>query len=43
MGYSLLDSSEESLQRGGGGSQYICDFGEGSSCNQAYILAEVCC
>ena len=42
MGYSLLDSSEESLQRGGG-SQYICDFGEGSSCNKAHILAEVCC
>ena len=36
-GDSISDNSKKPLQRGRGGGQYICDFGEGSTCNQAYI------
>ena len=25
------------------GGQYICDFGEGGTCNQAHISVEDCC
>ena len=41
--YSLSDGSEELFQRGKGDSQYICDPGEGSTCNQACVSAESCC
>ena len=34
---ALKDSSQEI---DGGGGQYICDFGEGGTYNQAYIFAE---
>ena len=39
-GDSISDSSEEQLQRGNRGSQYICDFGEGGTCNEAHVSVE---
>ena len=44
LGDSLSGSSEELLQRvgGGGGGQYIYDFGEGGTGHQAYISVEGC-
>ena len=42
-GDSLSESSENSSKRIREEGQYLCDFGEGGTCNQTHISVEGCC